>query len=92
MIFLFTGDVLISWNGELLPLLHAEVSEVRHVAPVRRGVEGKDGGEIDVAEEDVEEEVDQSDGVLERSPTSNIVKNVIKIFDLLSIGFLHLLA
>ena len=48
---------------------------------MRRSEGGDDGREINISKEDIEQKVDNGDEILERSPASNIVKNIIKVFN-----------
>ena len=54
-----TEDLLIPRYGDLPPQLPADVGglQLRDRAPVGRGVDSEDGGELDVAQEDAEQEV-----------------------------------
>ena len=63
--------------------MHGEVGEVGDGTPVLGGVEGDDGGVVDVAEEHVEEEGDERDLVLEGTPATDLAQDRVKIFQLL---------
>ena len=77
-----TEDLLVSRYRYLPSQLLAEVCrlQLRDLAPVGRRVDCEDGGEVDVAQEYVEQEVDDGDHVLEPAPAPNIAQNIIKIF------------
>merc|ERR1719201_520145 len=59
-----------------------------YCTPVWRGEEGEDGGEVDVAKEEIEREESKSYQVLEWSPTSDEFENIIKVlYEFTLLGF-----
>ena len=59
-----TGRVRVGGDGEPPPVGQGGVGEGGHPAAVGRRVERDDGGEVDVAQEEVEREKTQGDQVL----------------------------
>ena len=82
-----TGRVRVGGDGQPPPVGQGGVGEGGHPAAVGRRVERDDGGEVDVAQEHVEQEEHQRGEVLEPAPPAHMLQDVIEIFNWLRGSF-----